>query len=309
LKNKSICVLLNVGSGKPDARSQPENIRAAFASHGAEITLKVINDGSKLVTETKKSLDDGYTTIVAAGGDGTICSVAQCLCAEKAVMGILPLGTFNYFARSLNIPSEIEAAAKLIVDGCSKPLRVATVNDRMFLNNASLGVYPAILERREQIYRRWGRSQLVAYWAAIETVLTLRRPLRLKLTIDGKSRDVKTPLVFIVNNTYQLQQLSMDGTEIIEAGELAVFVAPDTNRLGMIRLAVAVALGRATSAQNFELLGGKDIIIESIDRPIRRTRTIGKDGERERMQGPFRFRVVQNALSVLVPTEQLAKVR
>jgi YegS/Rv2252/BmrU family lipid kinase len=309
LKNQAICVILNVGSGKPDAKSQPESIRDAFAAHGAEITLKVLNEGSRLVDETKKSLDEGYKTIVAGGGDGTICSVAQCLSAGKTIMGILPLGTFNYFARSLNIPPEIEAAAKVIVDGHSMPLRVASVNDRMFLNNASLGVYPAILEKREEIYRRWGRSQIAAYWAVIETLLTLRRPLRLKLTVDGKTQDVRTPLVFIVNNAFQLQQMSLKGTETIEAGELAMFIAPDTNRLGMIRLAVEVALGHAASAENFEMLGGKDIVIESTDRVKRNTHTIAKDGERERMQGPFRVRVVQNALRVLVPTEPASGIR
>ena len=305
----AICVILNVGSGKPDAKSQPENIRAAFAANGAEITLKVINDGSRLVSETQKSLVEGYRTIVAGGGDGTICAVAQSLSDSKATMGILPLGTFNYFARSLYLPMEIDAAAKVIVDGHTMPLRVATVNNRMFLNNASLGVYPAILAKREDIYRRWGRSQIAAYWAVIATLLTLRRPLHLKLTIDGKSQNIRTPLVFIVNNAYQLQQMSLQGTDKIEAGELVVFVAPDTNRIGMLRLAVAVAIGRAASTQNFELLSGKDILIESSRRSARRERTIAKDGERERMRGPFHFCVVQNALSVLVPPQNETKVR
>ncbi len=303
MKTPTICVILNVGSGKPDAKSQPESIRAAFAAHGAEIALKVINDASTLATETKKLLDEGYLTIVAGGGDGTICSVAQSLSAGKTTMGILPLGTFNYFARSLNIPAEIEAAAKVIVDGHTMPLRVATVNDRMFLNNASLGVYTTILEKREDIYRRWGRSQIAAYWAVIATLLTLRRPMRLRLTVDGKSRDIRSPLVFIVNNAFQLQQMSLQGKEEIEAGKLVVFIAPDTNRLGMIRLAVAIALGRGASMEDFEMLGGKDIIIESSNRVRRGTRVIAKDGERERMQGPFRFCVVQNALGVLVPAD------
>ena len=309
LKNQGICVILNLGSGKRDAKSQPESIRAAFAVHGAEITLKVIKNGAQLLTETKKSLDEGYKTIVAAGGDGTICSVAQSLSASKTVMGILPLGTFNYFARSLDIPMDIEAAAKVIVDGHTRPLRVATVNDRMFLNNASLGTYPAILANREEIYRRWGRSQIAAYWAVIKTLVTLRRPLRLRLTVDGKSRDLCTPFVFIVNNAYQLQQMSVQGADQIEAGELAVLIAPDAGRIGMIRLAAAVALGRAAAERNFELLWGRDIDIESIDRSARSKRTIAKDGERERIRGPFRFRVVKNALRVLVPADRTAKLR
>jgi len=302
-------VLFNAGSGKKDVRSHPDSIRAAFAAQGAEITLRIIRKGSALKTEANKALDEGYTTIVAAGGDGTICAVAQILSASKTVMGILPLGTFNYFARSLNLPMEIEAAAKVIVDGHTKPLRVATVNDTMFLNNASIGVYPAILKTREDIYSRWGRSQMAAYVSVIKTLVTERRPLRLRLTLDGKSRDLRSPLVFVVNNAYQLQQMSLHGSDKIEAGELALFIAPDTGRLGMIRLALSLALHSAAFERDFELVGGKDILIENNDGRAHKKRTIAKDGERERMQGPFRFRVVNDALRVLVPEGFTEEVR
>ena len=127
--------------------------------------------------------------------------------------------------------------------------------------------------------------------------------------MDGKSRDLCTPFVFIVNNAYQLQQMSVQGADQIEAGELAVLIAPDAGRIGMIRLAVAVALGRAAAERNFEVLWGRDIVIESTDRSARSKRMIAKDGERERIRGPFRFRVVKNALRVLVPADRTAKLR
>ena len=309
MKNLGICVILNVGSGKPDTKSQPESIRAAFALHGAEITLKVITKGSRLIAETKKANTQGYHAIVAAGGDGTICAVAEVLSGSDTLMGILPLGTFNYFARSLNLPTDIAEAAKVIVDGHSVPLRIGKVNESMFLNNASLGAYPAILEAREDIYRLWGRSQIAAYWAVIKTLVTVRRPLQLRLTVDGESRDIRSPLVFIVNNAYQLEQMKLEGADQIKAGKMALFIAPDTSRFGMVRHAVAVALGRAASERNFELLSGKEIDIESTDRPIRSKRTIAKDGERERLHGPFQFRIVEDALRVLVPAERTTEVR
>ena len=309
MKNRKICVILNVGSGKKDVNSQPQSIHAAFALYGVEITLKTIKKGVELTMETQKAVDEGYTTIVAAGGDGTVCAVAQIISASKAVMGILPLGTFNYFARSLNLPMGIDAAAKVITAGHAMPLRVATVNGSMFLNNASIGVYPAILKTREDIYRRWGRSRMAAYVSVIKTLITERRPLRLRITLDGKSRDIRSPLVFVVNNAYQLQQMSVSGTDKIEAGELAVFIAPDTGRFGMIRLAVSLALRSQSFERDFELVGAKEILIENNDGRAHKKRTIAKDGERERMQAPLRFRVVNEALSILVPDGQPGHVR
>ncbi len=309
MKNPGICVILNIGSGKPDAKSQPDSIREAFASHGAEITLKIIRKGSRLQAETTKAVQEGFKTIVAAGGDGTICGVASILNGSPVVMGILPLGTFNYFARSLDLPLDITEAAGVIVKGHSMPLRIGMVNDSMFLNNASLGAYPAILATREKIYRRWGRSRVAAYWAVIKTLASARRSMRLRLTVDGKSRDVRAPLVFVVNNAYQLEQMNLDGADKIKVGEMALFIAPDATRFGIMRHAVAVATGLASADRNFELVGGKEIDIQNLDRPTRGKRTIAKDGERERIAGPYRFRIVQDGLRVLVPSGRTVEVR
>lgn len=310
MHNQGICVILNQGSGKRDAVSTPEAVRAAFATNDADVTFKVIHKGTHLQRETHNALNEGFKTIVAAGGDGTICAVASALSGSDAIMGILPLGTFNYFARSLDLPvNDVVAAAKVIVGGKTMPLRVAKVNDRVFLNNASLGAYPAILETREAVYKQWGRSRVAAYWAVIKTLATVRPPMRLKLTIDGKSRDIRSPLVFVVNNAYQLQQMSLEGADRIEAGELVVFVAPDSTRLGMIRHATAVALGLATAKRNFELLSGKKLVITSLDRPASSRRTVARDGERERLAGPFKFEVIPDALQVLVPADRTAQVR
>lgn len=293
-----ICIILNPGSGKRDVGSTPESIQAAFL---VPVAVKLIKDGSEIEPQTKAAVAEGFKTIVAAGGDGTICGVASALRGEDATMGILPLGTFNYFARSLGLPPDLEAAAQVVVDGKVAPLRIATVNGRVFLNNASLGAYPAILATREDIYKRWGRSQIAAYWAVIKTLLTPRAPMRLRITVPGKVREVRSPTVFVVNNAYQLKEMAVEGEDRIAAGELVVFVAPDTSRFEMIRLAITIAMGRGLPDKTFELLSGPYVLIESIGKPPRHRRFIARDGERERLNGPFHLRVVDGALRVLVP--------
>lgn len=296
-----ICIILNAGSGQRDAKSDPNNITAAFAAAGATCTMKLIDDGTQIEARTRAAVAEGFTTIVAAGGDGTICAVASALRGSDITMGILPLGTFNYFARSLDLPMELEPAVKVIVAGKTRPLRVANVNDRVFLNNASLGAYPAILETREGIYKRWGRSRMVAYWAVLKTLSTVRPPLHLRITADGESRIVRSPLVFVVNNAYQLTQLSVVGADHIEDGKLVVFIAPHTGRIEMIRMAVVIAMGRGLPERKFEVMSGADILIERLGRAAGHRQTIARDGERERLAGPFHLQVVENALNVLVP--------
>ena len=304
-----ICIILNVGSGQRDTKSEPENIAAAFANAGATCTIKLIHDGTQIVAQTRAAAAEGFTTIVAAGGDGTICAVASALQGSDVVMGILPLGTFNYFARSLDLPMELDPAVRVIVAGQTRPLRVAKVNDRVFLNNASLGAYPAILETREGIYKRWGRSRFIAYWAVLKTLSTVRPPLHLRVTADGESHVVRSPLVFVVNNAYQLTQLSVAGADHIEDGKLVVFIAPHTGRIEMIRMAVVIALGRGLPDRKFEVLSGSDILIERLGRAVGHRQTIARDGERERLAGPFHLQVIENALNVLVPETDTGAAR
>lgn len=301
LNPSDICILLNVGSGQRDAKSQPDNILAAFAALGATCTLKPIESGALIEAETRAAMAEGFKTIVAAGGDGTICAVASALQGSDVVMGILPLGTFNYFARSLDLPIELAAAAQVIVAAETRPLRIACINESVFLNNASLGAYPAILETREGIYKRWGRSRIAAYWAVIKTLATVRAPLRLRITVDGKIRNVHSPLVFVVNNAYQLTQLHVVGADRIEDGKLVVFIAPNSSRIEMIRMAVVIAWGHGLPDRKFEVLSGADILIENTARPAGHRLTVARDGERERLAGPYRIRVIENALRVLVP--------
>lgn len=263
--------------------------------------MKLVKEGSQIETRTRDAVAEGFTTIVAAGGDGTICGVASALRGTDVRMGILPLGTFNYFARSLDIPMDLEPAVKVIVEAHDRALRIATINDQIFLNNASLGAYAAILETREGIYQRWGRSRAAAYWAVVKTLSTVRPPLRLRITVDGETRLVRSPLVFVVNNAYQLTQMAVEGADHIEDGKLVVFIAPDAGRVEMIRMAAIIALGRGLPERKFTVLSGTDIMIERIGRSAGHRQAVARDGERERLAGPFRLKVIENALTVLVP--------
>lgn len=271
--------------------------------------MKLVEDGAQIEARTRDAVANGFTTIVAAGGDGTICGVASALRGTDIMMGILPLGTFNYFARSLDLPMDLPLAVNVIVGAHGRALRIATVNDRVFLNNASLGAYPAILETREGIYERWGRSRPAAYWAVVKTLSTVRPPLQLRITADGDTRVVRSPLVFVVNNAYQLKQMAVEGADRIEDGKLVVFIAPDAGRIEMIRMAAIIAMGRGLPDRKFTVIGGAEILIERIGRSAGHRQTIARDGERERLAGPFHLKVVEDALTVLVPETDTGALR
>lgn len=300
-----IRVLLNGGSGKRDTAQVPDLIRAAFEEFGAEAEIQILKQGNDIIAATRQALDDGFDTIVAAGGDGTISAVASVMRGSGATMGILPLGTFNYFARSLDIPLDIPEAVRLLTHGVKRQVRIASINDRVFLNNASLGAYPAILKTREEIYRRWGRSRAAAYWSVLVALVTLRQPLHLRIEAGDKVIERHTPLVFAVNNAFQLDQVGLDGRDEIAAGRLAIFIAPHTNRWGMLRNSLLLALGLAGRNENFDLVAADHVkIIES-----HKSHDVACDGERSKMAAPYELRVIEDELTVLVPASQQDNIR
>ena len=125
-------------------------------------------------------------------------------------MGVVPQCTFNYFARTHGIPADPADAVRLLLRSAPAPVQVAGINDRVFLVNASLGLYPELLEDREAYKARFGRSRWVAFMAACATLLRVQRRFRLHIEMGGRVRDLQTVTLFVGNNRLQLQQLGAE---------------------------------------------------------------------------------------------------
>lgn len=292
------CVLLNTGSGKK-RKSSDEDLRAIFARFPGRFEIREVEEGSGLAEAAKGAVGDGFATVVAAGGDGTVATVAGQVADTGSRLGVVPLGTFNYFARGVGLPLDPAEAVAVIADGSERRLDIGDVNGRVFLNNASIGAYARILAEREQIYRRFGRSQIAAYWSVLKTVMNLRAPLTLKVTADGEVRRVRTPLAFVAKSAFQLEEFGLEGADCIRDGRFALLLAPDCGRFGLVRYAFRLAFRAAEQGRDFELICGRDILVET----HRSHRRVAWDGERSRMEGPFHFTMRRKALRLAVPAD------
>lgn len=297
LRPETICVLTNPGSGRNSKDSQA--IDLAMKAFGPKATLRRWKKGEDLGAFVRKAVDDGFTNIVAAGGDGTVMGVAQALVGTKANLGVIPLGTFNYFARGLGLPQEPEAAAKAILAGYSKPVSVGKVNDQLFLNNASVGIYPTILHQRERIYARWGRSRMLAHWSVLRTLIRFQRPMRMTLTADGAPQSLRTPLVFVARSAYQLQQFGLKGSKAISDDQFATFVVRGGTRWSLLMLTLRLATRSVVVGRDIDLIYASKIQLDIEKRAPR----VAFDGEKARMQAPLSFWIEKHALNIIVPKE------
>lgn len=298
-------VLVNLKSGRGAGHPDIQDLQRAFEDNGIDAQIIRLTPGEDIPARAAQLARDGADLVVAAGGDGTICAVASGLVGTQTAMGVIPQGTFNYFGRSLDIPEDAVEAIAVIARNRRKALPVGIINDRVFLNNASLGIYPQILRTRETVYARWGRSRVAAYWSVLKTMLRLPRRLKLQVTVDGETREIKTSLLFAVSNAFQLEQMGLEGAECIEAGQLAVLIAPNAGRMGLLKNGLALMLGRAQRDQDFDLLCAQSLHITC----KRKSLLVARDGERTRIKGPFDLELRQGALTVLTPHGEDGVVR
>ncbi|RKG32817.1 diacylglycerol/lipid kinase family protein [Acinetobacter tianfuensis] len=240
---------------------------------------------------------DNKGVVAAAGGDGTLNAVAQYLLMTDIPMGILPLGTFNYVARVLNIPLDLMQAAAVIAEGEIRASHVASINERIYLNNASLGLYPLFIKKRELYNRRLGRFPLHAYTSGLDVLLRDRKELKLQIEVDGKKYPVKTPLIFFGNNQLQLSELNLKIAESAAQGKVAGVVVAKSDKISLFKMLWQLIRGNLEKTPDVYSFAADEVAIHA----ARKKLTVALDGEIVEMQSPLKISVLKSALNIMVP--------
>lgn len=301
---ESIPVIVNSAARSGQSRAQIEALPAQFEQAGLRVRLIDLRGGAGSDAELAEAIVRRPPIVVAGGGDGTLSAIASQLAGTGIALGVLPLGTFNHFAKDLNIPLNLDEAVRVIAAGHSTAVDVGEVNGRIFLNNSGLGLYPDIVRHRDRQQRTLGRSKWHAMaWAAWS--LLRRYPfVQVRLVIDGEARCWRTPFVFVGNNEYTMEGLRIGGRERLDAGRLCLYIAHRPGRLGLLRLALHALFGRLRQASDFDALSATELVIET-----RRKRLyVATDGEVWPMTTPLRYRVRPGALRVIVPAPAIPTV-
>lgn len=295
--------IINAASGTAGAEAKRDAIEAALKAAGRVGEL-VFAPAAELATVSRvqaAKAKAAHSAIVAVGGDGTINAVAQAAHAEGCAMGVVPQGTFNYFARTHGLPAEPGAAVQALLQAVPQPVQVGSVNGTVFLVNASLGLYPDLLEDREAYKARFGRSRLVALGSAFVTLLRDHRQLRLRIEQAGVLRSVRTPTLFVGNNRLQLEQVGLPPAVCVEGGNVAAVMLKPIGTLSMLWLLVRGAFGSLGDADDVESFGFQQMVVTPARRSGRRGVKVAFDGEIAWMRPPLRFEVAAEPLWLLKP--------
>ncbi len=309
-----VFIVLNAGSGHQDRQARVGAIGNAMGRAGRHHELLLFDRQRPIERVAGQAVEAARAAggvVVAAGGDGTINAVAQAAIGSGCAFGVLPQGTFNYFGRTHGIPEETPAALELLLSGHPTPVQVGRVNGKIFLVNASLGLYPQLLEDREGFKNRFGRSRVIAMIAA--TVSLLREHRQLLLTVDwtgdepplaptGQSgagsgaRVIKTPTLFVGNNRLQLDQIGIREAPELDRGRLVAIAPRAIGTLSMFGMALLGAIGQLGDADSVRSLAFERMRVAPKSRWGRRRLKLATDGEIVWMQPPFEFSVCEQPL-------------
>lgn len=290
-------VLINRGGGAA-ARDRDIAGKTGQALEAAGVAARIeLIEGGHCELRARAIAERGDPLLIVGGGDGTVAAAAAALVGTDTVLGILPLGTLNHFARDLGIPPDLGAAAELIAARSERRVDVGEMNGRVFINNSAIGLYPLMVVDRDSQRKRLGRSKRLAMVVASLRTLARFGHQRLTLTVNDQEARVDTPLLFVGNNDYRLDLGAPGHRESLDDGQLCVLVMRKKTRRGLIAASVRALLKRSRSDDMVRIDGVERLRVDS-----RRTRlAVSLDGEIVREAPPLDYRIRKRALRVIAP--------
>ncbi len=292
-----IPVILNTQAGSGSATE--DEIRTAFTAQGLSVDFSNAGAGGKgdLASLVRDCVRRGCPVVVVGGGDGSLHTAAGVLAGTESALGILPVGTLNHFAKDLGIPLALGDAVAVLAAGAVRRVDVGEANGQVFINNASVGLYPSVVRRRDVIRQRLGRSKWTAFAIAVWRALLKYRLLRVRVMVDGRDYDRRTPFVFVGNNSYVMDGLNIGTREALDGGVLSLYMARRENPLRLLLLALRALVGRLKQARDFESFAANAVTVRT-----RRSREhVGLDGEVVVLEVPIHLTVRPEALRVVAP--------
>lgn len=277
------------------SRSGDADLSAAaecLASFGLEVRPAAIEepgDIPRLIRDHRHRID----LVVLGGGDGTMNAACEAILELDVPMAILPLGTANDLARTLDIPSDLEGACAVAATGVGHRIDLGLANDRHFFNVASIGLSVEVARMIDtDTKRRWGS---LGYAFAVMGVLKERRPFRAQIRCEGRLLRLRSIQIAVGNGRHYGGGLTVAADAAIDDHLLDLYSISPAGIARLALIAPALRSGRHGAFRGVHLLRGRRIEVET-----RRPLPVNTDGEIT-TRTPVVFQSLPAAIEVMVP--------
>jgi YegS/Rv2252/BmrU family lipid kinase len=290
--SRDVCLIVNPHAGGGRAARRLPAVEAALRGHGIRFREHRTTSMDH-ARELARGARDAGEIAVAMGGDGLTGAIAGELRSSGGLLGVIPGGRGNDFARKLGIPDEPAAAVAVIAGGAERLVDVAEVGGRAFLGIASAG-----FDSDCQVIANGTRlklGQFVYLYSALRALATWK-PARWTLTVDGERREFTGYSVAVANSGVFGGGMYLVPDALVDDGMLDVVLIAQSSRRSYLHGLFKVFRGTHVTSPAITFLQGREVTFEA-DRPF----TAFADGDP--IAGlPATFRVEPRSLRVLVPS-------
>jgi YegS/Rv2252/BmrU family lipid kinase len=236
------------------------------------------------------------TLIIVGGGDGTLSSVVELFENSDRVLGVLPFGTGNAFARDLGVAENWQTACQAIADGAIATVDVGVCNGKRFLNVATLGLSTLIARDLNKGIKKYAAG--AAYLFALTRALARVKPFEVTLSSpQAEEQQFPTLQVVIGNGRFHAGSLLVSENAGLDTGKLQMYALASTNKWDLLRLAIRLRSGRQG-----ELPEVKTFAFSSAHLETRPGKSVTLDGE-VLGRTPLQLSVLPKAIQVAVPKD------
>lgn len=231
--------------------------------------------------------------IILAGGDGTMNLAAEALLELNKPLGMIPIGTANDLARTLEIPLSLPEACAVIAAGRTRQIDLGRANGKHFFNVASVGLSAEVTRHHQGRRKRLLRvlSYPLSVWDAYHTI----RPFRVRIRCDGQEARVRTIQVSVGNGRHYGGGMTMIEDAAIDDGQLDVYCIKPLSFWALLALFPALRWGRLRNRAPILVWRGCEVAVRT-----RRRLPVNTDGELTTYT-PVEFTIAPKALTVFVP--------
>lgn len=271
-----------------------ERFRLAEEAERRGFDVVELRPGDDLEVLVRRAVADGADALAMAGGDGSQAVVASVASELDLPYACIPAGTRNHFACDLGVDrDDVAGALDAFVDGGERRVDLAEVNGRVFVNNASMGLYAKIVQSAEY---RDAKVQTAAE-VLPDLIGPDAAPLDLQFTLPSGERATSANLILVSNNPYQLAHLR--GAALrprLDRGELGVVTLQVSGAADAHKLAALEVAGQVSRFRGWNEWTPTEFEVAS-DGPVE----VGVDGEALIMHPPLRFVIRPGALTIRQP--------
>lgn len=266
----TVTIILNANAGRAGRRERPEaaeaRARVVLAPLGVAVDVRATQGPGHAVTLAREAVCGGADVVVAWGGDGTVNEVAQGLVGGPGVLGIVPAGSGNGFARDLGIPRDPDAALIATLRGATRTVDAGEVNGRLFLGTTGIG-FDAHVARAFAMHAGESRGAQAYVVTAVREAVRFR-PAHCVVSVDGRAVAFGTTRMVAVANIRQWgNDARIAPLAAADDGLLDAVVVGDVSTWRLAIQAWRLWTGTIGLLRGVETFGGRRIVVEA-DRPL-----------------------------------------